>query len=58
MWFIAYQHPLRPGEAGVKFVGSKAEAIAERDRLELSGYVVRKIAEFRPGHETESTSSP
>ena len=39
MWFIAYRHPLRPGEAGVKFAGSKAEAIAEGQRWESLGYV-------------------
>jgi hypothetical protein len=57
VWFITYRHPLRPGEAGVKFVGSEAEAIAEGQRLELLGYVVNKIAEVRPGNGPESAPS-
>jgi len=44
MWFIAYRHPLRPDEAGIKFVQSEAATVADRQRLESSGYVVTKIA--------------
>ncbi len=43
MWFIAYHHSLRPDEAGVKFMRSEAEAIAEKERLEALGYTVTKI---------------
>ena len=43
MWFIAYHHSLRLDEAGVKFMHSEAEAIAEKERLEPLGYIVTKI---------------
>ena len=44
MWFIAYQHPLRPKEAGVKFVQSEAATVAEGQSLGALGYTVTKIA--------------
>jgi hypothetical protein len=46
-----------PVKAGVKFVESKAKAIAERERLELLGYVVDKIAEARLGNGPASALS-
>jgi hypothetical protein len=44
MWFIAYRHSLRPGEAGVKFVQSETDAAAAGLHLESSGYVITKVA--------------
>jgi len=44
MWFIAYHHMVRQGEAGIKFVQSEGEAIAEKQRLEQLGYIATKIA--------------
>jgi hypothetical protein len=44
MWFIAYRHPRRPDEAGIKFVQSEAEAVAEGRQLEARSYIIEKIA--------------
>jgi hypothetical protein len=44
VWFIAYRHSLRPDEAGIKFVQSEAETIADRQRLEALGYVITSVA--------------
>jgi hypothetical protein len=45
VWLISYHHPLRPDEAGVKFVCDQTEAAAERLRLESRGYIVVKVAQ-------------
>jgi hypothetical protein len=45
VWFISYKHPLRPDEAGVKFVYDETEATAEKLRLEARGYVVGSVAQ-------------
>ena len=45
VWFISYQHPLRPDEAGVKFLCDETEAAAEKLRLESRGYVVGRGAQ-------------
>jgi hypothetical protein len=45
VWFISYQHPLRPDEAGVKFVCDETEAALEKLRLESRGYVVGRVAQ-------------
>lgn len=43
-WFISYRHSLRTDEAGVKFVGNYVDVVAEKQRLELLGYVVTDVA--------------
>jgi hypothetical protein len=45
VWFVSYQHSLRPDEAGVKFVCDQSEAVAEKQRLESLGYLVTEVAE-------------
>ena len=45
VWFISYQHPLRPDEAGVKFACDQSEAAAEKLRLEARGYIVSKVTQ-------------
>jgi len=40
-----YRHSTRPDEAGIKFVQSEAEAVAEGRRLESLGFIVEKIAQ-------------
>jgi hypothetical protein len=45
VWFISYQHSLRPDEAGVKFAGDQSEATAEKQDLESRGYVVTEVAQ-------------
>jgi len=45
VWFVAYRHSTRPDEAGIKFVQSEAEAIAEGRRLESLGFIVERIAQ-------------
>jgi hypothetical protein len=45
VWFISYQHSLRPDEAGVKFVGDQSAATAEKQDLESRGYVVTEVAQ-------------
>jgi hypothetical protein len=60
-WFISYRHSLRTGEAGVKFVANYAEVIAEKQHLELLGYVVTDIARnpyARPAVAPPATSTP
>jgi hypothetical protein len=42
-WIIAYRHSLRSDEAGVKFLRSEAEAVAEGGSLEALGYVIERI---------------
>jgi hypothetical protein len=44
MWFIAYRHPLRPDEAGVKFVQDETASIAGIQQLAASGYVITSVA--------------
>ena len=44
-WIIAYRHSLRPDEAGVKFLRSEAEAVAEGAWLEALGYIVERIGQ-------------
>jgi hypothetical protein len=44
VWFVAYHHSLRVSEAGIKFVRTELEAIAEGHRLEPLGYVVTNVA--------------
>ena len=45
VWFISYKHPLRPDDAGGKFVCDQSEAAAEKLRLESRGYVVTRVAQ-------------
>ena len=45
VWFVAYQHSLRPDEAGVKFVQGQSEAATEKQDLESRGYVVARVAQ-------------
>jgi hypothetical protein len=39
-WRISYEHPLRAGDGGIRFLPDQSEAAAEKLRLELRGYVV------------------
>ena len=39
-WRISYQHPLRLGDGGIRFLPDQSEAAAEKLRLELRGYAV------------------
>jgi len=43
VWFVAYQHSTRANEAGVKFVHTEVEAIAEGQRLGSLGYVITNV---------------
>jgi hypothetical protein len=45
VWFMSYQHSLRPDEAGVKFACDQSEAAAEKLRMESRGYVVARVAQ-------------
>jgi hypothetical protein len=44
VWFVAYHHSVRITEAGIKFVRTEVEAVAEGQRLEPLGYVVTNVA--------------
>jgi hypothetical protein len=44
-WIIAYRHSHRPDEAGVKFLHSEAEAVAEGAWLEGLGYIIERIGQ-------------
>ena len=48
VWFIAYRNPLRPDEAGLKFVHGEIEAMIEERRLEAQGYAVLRVLEMLP----------
>jgi hypothetical protein len=44
-WRISYAHPHRPDDGGIRFVPDQSEAVAEKLRLELRGYVVSKVSQ-------------
>ena len=57
-WFISYRHSLRLDEAGVKFVTDHTEVAAEKQRLELLGYVVTDVARNPYARTHPSTTPP